>query len=53
MTRTVLYYVAAAAFGVAAVASALGEQGILAAAFVAIAAAFLVLAIRSHRPRRG
>ncbi|WZH35526.1 MAG: hypothetical protein PIR02_12150 [Microbacterium enclense] len=51
MTRTVLYYIAAAGFAVAAAASGIGEQWVLASAFVAIAAAFLVIAIRSQRAR--
>lgn len=49
MTRTVLYYIAAGAFAVAAVASGIGQQWILAAAFVALAAMFLVIGIRSPR----
>ncbi|UAJ80671.1 hypothetical protein IT072_06555 [Leifsonia sp. ZF2019] len=49
MTKIVLYYVAAAAFFIAAGASALGAQWVLAGAFAAIGAAFLVIAIRSGR----
>lgn len=49
MTRTVLYYVAAAAFMIAAIATGLGSQWIFMGAFIALAAAFLVIAIRSGR----
>lgn len=49
MNKTVLYYVAAAGFLIGAGASALGAQWILAGAFIAIGAAFLVVAIRSGR----
>jgi hypothetical protein len=52
MTRTVLYYVAAAAFAVGAIAFGLGSQWALMGAFIAIAAAFVVVAIRSGRTNR-
>ena len=52
MTRAVLYYIAAALFALAAVASGIGQQWVMTGAFTAIAAAFLVVAIRSRGSQR-
>jgi len=52
MNRVTLWWIAAAAFLVAAVATALSGQWALAAAAVALAAAMSVLAMRESRPPR-
>jgi membrane protein implicated in regulation of membrane protease activity len=48
---TVLWYIGAAAFLVAAIATALSEQWVFAAAFLALAAALFVFAVREQRKR--
>ncbi|MBF4623217.1 hypothetical protein [Clavibacter sp. VKM Ac-2872] len=52
MNRVALWWIAVAAFLVAAVATALSDQWALAAASVALAASMGVLAMREARPRR-
>jgi Flp pilus assembly protein TadB len=55
MSRVTLYYVAAVAFIIAAIASAIGSQWVLCAAFAAVGAAFVPIAVREQRksaPRR-
>ena len=46
---TVLWYIGAVGFLIAAVATALSNQWALAAAFLAVSAALFVLAVRAQR----
>jgi hypothetical protein len=49
MSRSTLWFIAAALFVVAAVASALGSQWIFAIAALVIAGAFVALGVRGNR----
>ena len=49
MKDTVLWYIGAAGFFIAAIVSAIGSQWVLAGAFVAVSAALSVLGIRAGR----